>query len=192
MRVAVASTALSRALVACSQNLPAVTQGQLARAQCPARTSGDFYFPADTLGVDSATDGRIRLGVSRLLGDLAQPSLSCGAQPQELEAYRLIWIHAFSHAQPIVITVKQVDGTWSLSALRTRGAVDHSLAERRERVMSTQERDLLSEAIDGSRFWQTDRIVTEVQGASDGAAWVLEGRRGTGCHVVARLGQSRR
>ena len=171
----------------CTQQLPEPNTGQQVRSQCPSVSSDDFFLPRGILAVDAESDARIRSGPSLLLANLDETSLSCGNGSVD-EAYRLVWRHAFSNSQPVVIRATRSGSEWSVIGVQVRSLTDHSVAIRHEDALSNAQAEALVSTVGASRFWTTISSVPRPEDAFDGASWILEGRRGSAYHVVERLG----
>ena len=101
------------------------------------------------------------------------------------EAYRFLWLRSF-HDQ-VVVRVERSEGGATLTALQLAGPIGHgdgSIVRYEKRKLGTDEWTALTRAIDAAGFGDLPPD-DGIQGL-DGAAWVLEGKRGASHHVVAR------
>jgi len=146
------------------------------RAQCPDRSSEDFYFPAV-----SGTRGDTG-SLSRYLAALGEPSLSCGQNP---ESYRLI--DAGERIRVVRVdsgkggaNLRFVQGTLSLDVDVVRSV------RRQDRALAATEWHSLESSIAASGFWTEpgdgpgELTMDHIE--------VIEGRRGNRYRVLRRVG----
>jgi hypothetical protein len=110
------------------------------------------------------------------------------------ETYRFVWLRSFDH--PIAIRVWCAGATCRLTGIRTSGRGGYepgSIAQRRTRVLSATEVTSFQAMLSRAQFWgpapEESPVRVDPDGNewltihTDGAQWVLEGRRGPAYHL---------
>jgi hypothetical protein len=171
-------------LVACGIDLPEASSAQRVRIQCSHPTSDIFYFPEDSLIPSGKSDDLAqRQAASRYLAAVDAPSLSCG--DGAVEAYRLLWIHAFGSA--LIVSVAGSEGVWfaeSMEPMSPRTGPRLAIEQPMRRELTDADTARLRESLRAAQFWTT--AVWSDSGAHDGAVWIIEGRLTRGYRVVSR------
>ncbi|HVJ13989.1 MAG TPA: hypothetical protein VM686_01050 [Polyangiaceae bacterium] len=146
--------------------------------RCPPAKDDTFFFPKRSLGFREPhfdADAFRRRWYSLALRAMAEPSLSCESVAGE--TYRFLWLRSF-HPQ-IAVRVEAMAAGARLTAFEQEYG-----GNRTNRTLSTDEWNLLQEALDRADFWTTDPWVR--RGGPDGAQWVFEGRLDSRYQVVDR------
>ena len=181
--------AFALSCTACTDaTLPEPTTSEAVRPTCPAKTSDDYFIPAESFGPNRETDAFVRQGPTRVLSEAGESSLSCGAS-SSVESYRLVWIHSMVPRQPLVAHVSRVGSNWKIAGLGSSGGPSAAKIERRERVLSHDEASELVRSVKNAEFWSTSAWFPGPP-VSDGGIWIIEGRRDDVYHVVRRWGLS--
>jgi hypothetical protein len=178
------------ASVGCTTDLPEPSSAVRAAPSCGAPSADDYYFPRDIFFPARVEDPQSISRPSRVLADLHEPSLSCGDGAPE--AYRVLWIHSFSVWNPAMVRISRAGSGWLAVAVRSKwdriGATPHlTEVEHREAVLDAEQGNQIVRALKAAEFWVAPHSVP-TPSMEDGGLWLLEGRRGSGYHVVCRLG----
>ena len=138
------------------------------------------YFPFEIFRSLPANLSDESRGLGQLLHAMREPSLSCGDEP---DSYRILWRHSFTSWGAAMVRMSRPQDSWVMTAVQFGDSMKRNEVLRRERTLSDQEaRDMLA-AVSGFELW-TRRDFSWNPNADDGAAWMVEGRRGTAYHPV--------
>jgi len=177
LRAAGLAALLVFALSGCSTTKPQPTV-----AGCGA---DDWYFPRGTFPASypNSDDAR-RRWYSLAYIRMQELSLSCGDWTGA-DAYRFLWLDTFS--QPASIRITRQDNRIWLLAIRLSGTGGGdpgfvSAVVRKE--LPATDWDRLAAALQQAHFWALPTSGNMF--GQHGEQWVIEGRQGTGYHVVDR------
>ena len=173
--------AIAGILAGCNQNLPSPSSAERVRAQCPAPSSDEYFYIAETFAPEKKWDELYRSGPSLLLRSINEPSLSCGGGE---DSYRFLCSNAATNSA-IIIRVGGKGGEWRASGVEMTSLVDRKPTVSSETQLSQQQVKHLFTTLDAANFWITPSY-TRDPGISDGDSWIFEGRRDQGYHSIRR------
>lgn len=168
-----------------------------ARSTCPVSASEEYFFP---LGLFKSawrdSDEFVRKWYSYHLRTMGEPSLSCGVN-KDTEIYRFVWFRTFH--RPIAIRVSHSKEGTHLVAVESTGAggyvpglvlgmpvKESEVPTRVQKVVSDSDWQALVVNLGKVDFWKIPTKEVSEQLGTDGAQWIIEGRRGNEYHIVDR------
>ena len=112
--------------------------------------------------------------------------MSCG--DADIEAYRVLWVHSFGSVSPVAVRVTEQGDAWSARSVVLADVAKRTVVVEKQTALSEDAGTKLLALVRDSGFWTMPTSVRIPEGATDGGTWFVEGRRGTGYHVVERWG----
>jgi hypothetical protein len=191
VRTAGAALTAVSLVAGCTQSPADVPEPSLARqisSQCGSSSNDDFFFPAGTFSTADHDGAAVRRGYSAYLTAMHEPSLSCGKAPDE--AYRFIVERSFD-PEPVAIRVTRSGRSYNLEATALSGGtrgIPFSFTDRSTKIISEMEWQSVVASVQHGGFWTTPELPIWPHNdlILDGSTWLLEGRQGSGYHLVAR------
>jgi hypothetical protein len=162
-------------------NLPEVSAAVKAAATCEPRAEG--FFPAGLLTLNADVDRHARLDYARFLMAMGEAPLSCGDAPKEV--YRLLRLER--NGAPLAVRVSDSGATKSITSIELQAPMWKGpglIIRQAAGPLPAEQWKVVSAAVRASGFWAMSSF--ERWDGDDGSPWLLEGRRGTGYHVVDR------
>ena len=147
---------------------------------CPPPSSDNYFFQPPTFASDTYDGAASRKEISSLFTLMSEPSLSCGAAPDE--GYRLL--NYFPHwgpPHPVAIRLIRFGSRRGLVAVSLIGEQATALAkgDRIQKQLTNQDWMAFNAAVDRVGFWIVpNRPAKNNLAILDGDRWVIEGRRG--------------
>ena len=176
---------LALAALAVSSGAARADRGSPVAASCPEAPEVR-YFPVGRLwpGLPDA-DLLVRQWYAKHLTVMEEPSLSCGAL-EETETYRFLWLRTFHN--PIAVRVFRRGEEYGLEAVILDGAGGYEpghVSRRVTKALSGDQWRTVIAKLEEVQLWQMPTHEDKIVG-TDGAQWIVEGRRDGRYHVVDR------
>lgn len=153
---------------------PSSAQTVRVQRECPPAGETGFYFPAPDEEELMPSELFELAWFAHFLEAMDEPSLSCRGG----DAVRFTWLRTFHHPVAVRVEWGGDDGA-RLTAVELGGAGGYepgAVVRRLERVLSAEEEGELARVLQREDLFGMDPPSEE--SGLDGAAWILEGRRG--------------
>lgn len=180
----VSALVIAAVCAACEVAPPAPMSAWTVEAKCPGTDEPNHFFPDGVLRPynHSQNDEEFRDELSALLRQGGTPTLSCG--PVD-DSYRFIWFPA--NRPVLAVTARQTIDGFALDVLTfpdPRHDDVFRAPTRSARELRGNEALELRRAIETMNLWTIP--AAQASTASDGAQWIMEGRKGGAYRVVIR------
>jgi hypothetical protein len=138
-----------------------------------------MFFPDGMF--ESARSGAaqsLRVRLSQTLGEMGEPSLSCGPAP---DSYRFVWLQYHLHSPTTTVRVSKTANGWTAHAVQS--SIEGRGITRHQATLNAEQSQQMMNAVARFGFWRRadfgDRAHFE-----DGSTWVVEGRQGTAYRAI--------